>query len=297
MRPCFIEIKQVSENFSLIFVVQVRESKIMSLLQGYSSSEEEEEHEPAASSSSSKPITLLSSNNSSRDDVVYEDDADQQKTNSGAASMFPPAPSATRSKTRKRTKLPLLEDIEEPSSSDSDFDFVEEEEATTKKAKVTTGPVEQLHQSETEYVSDLASSSMSKRARMHVDIDEDEEEPIISSIHKSKLHESRKTGAATTSFDPRRFPVYSETSSDQRAIQSSFNSVTDDRTLSQEMNKAASKGAVFAELNSGQIRKEAQKYQQGGITAYLQKSRGVTGRQNQIAYLAQVAMKQKEEGR
>ena len=235
----------------------------MSLVQGYSSSEDEE----------------------------IEDKQSKGKQEILPALILP----LPNSRNAQRRHLPLLEDVMKDNfSDDEDDDFKingSSEVTLTRKPSQS-----ELHSSNEEYRSDLVGST-NKRHRISHDIDEDNNVDELKARILKKMTSNIGGGAQQASTG--QFPAGGRFQDDPTAMsnlkQPPKNAIMEQlkRELPDEL-RSANSSAIFAELNSRDIRQEAQRYQQGGITTNLHKTKGVSGRQNQIAFLAKAASKQRE---
>jgi hypothetical protein len=236
----------------------------MSLVQGYSSSEDEH-------------------------------DGDTREDASQATTSFPPLPKIGSQKSKLGGKiLPLLEELpEDPDTSDFDEDGEDEGEHSTSRNEVAPPHIENFANSE-DYQSDLA--TLRKRRRQD-DLDED----MITVVPAALSLSQGATIASEDTLGKAGFRITERVAveaQNNRQSQDPSEEIVRDMIAKgepEELRRASAQGLVYSEVNVSDIRSDALRFQQAGVTANLQKLKGVSGRHNQITHLAQAARRQRDD--
>ena len=245
----------------------------MSLIQGYSSSED--------------------------DDQVEEEHVQDLGEDELVRNTFTSLP-APSSKINKK-QLPLLDELEVFEDDDDDDDSDSGPDNDKKLAEKHVVPNAEYEVQTEQFVATNFEHTNVKRQRF-VDVDDEDDEGDIRNIVSTKLLSSKYDNTTkvensiatttTTTSDTRFRSTATEggATTNNMGFRQPLN-----REMAEELRSASKSNSQFVELSSRELRQDAVKYQQGGITSNLYKSRGVSGRQNQISVLAKVAAKQREE--
>jgi len=207
-------------------------------------------------------------------------DEEGNPESSSVVPTFPPLPRGSSSKGASRSKLPLLEEVAD-NSSDSEED---EEKDVVLSVPAIYGDGKEGQELQLQPIYELNKNL--KRRRVSDD-DEDRPSTIPVAPHQTKVnHDYVSIEAADNADSTATEAEVSGSVAPTEGMQAVLNSP--------ELLADLKNASTFSELSTDQIRQDAKRFQQGGVAINLGRSKGVSGRQNHIGHLAQVALKDRE---